>query len=236
MRPLIGITLDYVLSGSFSQRPHYAIRENYFKAITAAGGTAVGIPFFAELIDDYLSRIDALVVPGGDFALDPAWYIKGEQPAFPPTPRLKFDIEIIGKALAKNIPLLGICAGMQIMGGMQGCTLTADINKYAKTALCHLNDETAENYAHDVMVNKDSLLAKIVARESFAVNSRHKEGIVKLSDKVALAGKAEDGVIEAIEIKNRDFALGVQWHPEFFIKENEPNFKIFQALVKAAAK
>lgn len=235
MRPLIGITLDYVLAGSFSPRPHYAIRDSYFNAVEAAGGTPIGIPFMGNLIDDYLSVINALVVPGGDFALNSNWYVKDDKPGFPPTPRLEFDVEIITKALRKKIPLLGICAGMQIMGGMHGSKLTSNINKYVDSKLCHLKGTDAAEYAHEVRIEKNSLLRKIVGADAMQTNSRHIEGIVEPSDNVVVTAKSDDGVVEAIELKGYDFALGVQWHPEFFIQENEPNFKIFQALVKASA-
>ena len=233
MKPLIGITLDYQDEGSFSPRPHYAIRDSYFYAVSAAGGTPIGIPFMRESIDEYLDLIGALVVPGGDFALEPKWYAKDDKPGFPATKRLDFDIEIITKALAKNIPLLGICAGMQILGGVLGCRLTSDINKYIGTRLCHSYGVIADQFAHEVFIDRGSLLHEITGVEKMQTNSRHREGIVELSDKVIKSGLSDDGVIEAIEVRDKKFALGVQWHPEFFIKENEPNFKIFQGLVKA---
>jgi len=236
MKPLIGITLDFVHKGSFSPRPHYAIRESYFKAVAAAGGTPIAIPFVKESIDEYLSLIKGLIVPGGDFGLDASWYVNDEKPGFEATPRLDFDVEIMQKALAKNIPLLGICAGMQILGGMMGCKLTSNINKYIGTRLCHSGGVNAEEYAHDIHIEKGSMLNKITGLNDMPVNSRHQEGIVEISDKVNLAGKSDDGVIEAIEVKGKEFALGIQWHPEFFITDGEPNFKLFQALVKAAGK
>jgi len=236
MKPLIGITLDFVNKGSFSPRPHYAIRDSYFKAVEAAGGTPIAIPYIKNSIDDYLSLVKGLIIPGGDFRLDSNWYVKDDVPGFEVTPRLDFDVEIITKALKKNIPLLGICAGMQILGGMLGCKLTSNINKYVGTRICHSGGVSAEEYAHDIHIEKNTLLKKITGLEEMPVNSRHQEGIVELSDKVTLAGKSDDGVIEAIEVKGKDFALGIQWHPEFFIKDGEPNFKLFQALVKAATK
>lgn len=233
MKPTIGITLDYVKEGSFSKRPHFALRENYFTAIINAGGLPIAIPHEENLIDEYLNKVDALVIPGGDFGLDPDWYIDGEKPAFAASPRLQFDIVIIKKALAKNIPLLGICAGMQILSGMYGCKLSSKIQAHSKTGRNHLNEVAAENYAHDILVEQGSLLHSIVGAKMPA-NSRHTEGVVKLSDKVVLAGTSDDGIIEAIEIKGVKFALGVQWHPEFF--ENDANAAIFKALVKATSK
>jgi putative glutamine amidotransferase len=231
MNPVIGITLDYVKEGSFSKRPHFAIRENYFTAVIDAGGIPIGIPHNINLIDEYLSKVDALIIPGGDFALDPAWYIEGEKPAFDVSPRLEFDIAIAQKALAKNIPLLGICAGMQILSGMHGCKLSSKIQNHSKISRNHLNEVAAENYAHDIIIEKGTNLYKIAA-DKMPANSRHTEGVVKLSDKVVLSGTSDDGIIEAIEIKGAKFALGVQWHPEFF--QNDANAAIFKALVTAA--
>ena len=231
MKPIIGITLDYVKEGSFSKRPHFALRENYFTAIINAGGLPVAIPHEKNLIDEYLNKVDALVIPGGDFGLEPDWYVQGEKPAFAASPRLAFDIEIITKALAKNMPLLGICAGMQILSGMQGCKLSSKIQVHSKINRNHLNEVPAEEYAHDIFIEPGTQLYKI-AGGKMPANSRHTEGVVKLSEKVVLAGTSDDGIIEAIEIKGAKFALGVQWHPEFF--ENDANAAIFKALVGAA--
>ena len=230
-KPIIGITLDYVKEGSFSKRPHYALREHYFNAVINAGGLPIAIPNKIDLIDEYLSSVRALVVPGGDFGLDPAWYIEGEEPAFDASPRLQFDVLIIKKAIERKIPLLGICAGMQILAGMHGCKLSSKIQPYSKIQRNHLNEKPAEEYAHDVIIEKNTLLEKI-AGSKMPTNSRHTEGVVQLSSQVVLAGTSDDGIIEAIEVKNTAFALGVQWHPEYFMQD--ANEAIFKALVKAA--
>lgn len=232
MKPIIGITLDYVQEGSFSKRPHFALRENYFTAIINAGGLPIAIPHEINLIDEYLSKINALVIPGGDFGLDPEWYIESEKPAFPASKRLQYDVEIIKKALSNNIPLLGICAGMQILAGMHGCKLSSVIQNHSSKNRNHLNEIPAEEYAHDMITEAGTILNKIGGAK-FRVNSRHTEGVVKISDKVLLSGTSDDGIIEAIEIKGAKFALGVQWHPEFF--ENDANSGIFKALVNATS-
>ena len=229
-QPIIGITLDHQKEGSFSKRPYFALRENYFTAIINAGGLPVALPHNADLIDKYLSKINGLVIPGGDFGLDPNWYIDGEKPAFAASKRLEFDVKIITCALAKNIPLLGICAGMQILAGMHGCKLSSKIQSHSKTGRNHLNEVLAENYAHDIIVQSGTTLHSIVGSK-MPVNSRHTEGVVSLSDQVVLSGTSDDGIIEAIEIKGKKFALGVQWHPEFFT--GDANAKVFAALINS---
>ena len=232
-KPTIGVTLDFVEQGSFSARPHYAIRESYFNMVRLAGGVPIGIPFQIDLIDEYLDMVDGIIVPGGDFALDQSWYVAGDAPKFPPSKRLAFDIEIIRKALAKNLPLLGICAGMQILAGMHGCKLSSNIQTYSKTGASHRGTDPYK-IAHDLKVVENSLLAKITSLSEFGVNSHHSEGMVEVSPEVIISGYADDDVIEAIEIIGKKFALGVQWHPEFFLEDGNPNLQIAKALVHAA--
>ena len=236
-KPIIGVTLDFAegseLEGSFSKRPHYAVRESYFEWVKVAGGIPIGIPFQADLIDDYLDQIDAIIIPGGDFALDPSWYVEGDAPQFEPSPRLKFDVQIIKKALERDMPLLGICAGMQILAGMHGCKLASDIQKYSATGASHRGEDPTQ-YAHNVIVEDDGLLELISQAQEMGVNSHHAEGVVEVCHPVKISGMAGDGVIEAIEIAGKKFALGVQWHPEFFTEDENPNFEIVKALVSSA--
>lgn len=234
-KPIIGITLDYQDEGSFSPRPYYAVRQSYFDAVKAAGGLAIGVPYQPDHVNDYAQQIDGLIVPGGDFGLDPAWYVDGDKPGFDDSPRLDFDIAIIKAAISKGVPILGICAGMQILAGMFGAKLTSDIAKYSDSKKNHLDEIIAEEYAHIVTVESGSVFERIVGAEEIEVNSRHKEGVVEVSDEVIVSGKSEDGIIEAIEIAGNDFVIGVQWHPEFFIEEGNPNFELFKALVKTAS-
>lgn len=232
-KPIIGVTLDFVTEGSFSARPHYAVRESYFEAVKLAGGIPIGIPFQTDLIDDYLEKVDGLMIPGGDFALHPDWYLEGEKSPFAPSKRLEFDVEIIRKALAMDMPLLGICAGMQILAGMHGCKLSGDIQKFSKTGMSHRGTDPYQ-YAHNVIVEPNTLLEDLAQSQEFGVNSHHSEGVVEVCAPVKISGLAGDGVIEAVEIAGKKFALGVQWHPEFFLEEDNQNFDIIKALVFAA--
>lgn len=193
----------------------------------------MAIPNNIALIDDYLGAVKALIVPGGDFGLDPGWYVEGERPAFPASPRLAFDVKVIKRAVEKEVPLLGICAGMQIMAGAFGCKLTSKIQSYSKINLNHLNAKPAEGYAHAVITEKGTVFESIVGAK-MQVNSRHMEGVVKLSDQIVLSGTSDDGIIEAIEVKGAKFALGVQWHPEYFREDS--NFALFKSLVNQATK
>src|SRR5579863_4314671 len=115
-RPLIGVTLDSEQSGGYSKYPWYAIRQNYTEAIAAAGGLPVALPHDPALAADYLDRINALVVTGGAFDVDPALYGEGDRHA---TVTLKegrtvAEMALAQGALARDLPVLGICGGEQL--------------------------------------------------------------------------------------------------------------------------
>jgi len=235
MRPIIGITMDWEEKGTFSKRPYYALRESYFDIIYKAGGLPLAIPYIAEAIDEYLARISALVVPGGDFALSRDWYMDpDEEKPWPPSKRLDFDMAIIKRALDKNIPFLGICAGMQVMGGVSGAKMTPNVNKYLSTSIDHRNQNPPDQFAHEVKVVTNSLLHRITGKENFPVNTAHSEAIIETPQNILISAKAEDGGIEAIERTDKDFAIGLQWHPEFFLDDDNPGLLIFKALVEKA--
>ncbi len=143
---------------------------------------------------------------------------------------------MIRGALNSKIPLLGICAGMQLLGGLHGCKMTQDVNKYLSSKIDHLNEKPAEEIAHNVKVTKGTLLESIVGVTEFGVNTAHREALVGVSNGVVINAVAPDGAIEGIELPAYKFALGVQWHPEFFAQDGNPSFKLFQALVKEAGK
>lgn len=237
MRPIIGITLDWQQEGTYSKRPHLALREHYFNAVYAAGGLPVGIPMVHAAIPQYIDSIRGLLVPGGGFASPDSWYVDLNEPApYEPSPRLDFDLSMIRQALAVDMPLLGICAGMQLLGGLEGCKMTRNVTKHANTEIDHLDAKPAEEVAHSVTVTPDTLLASIVMKPEIMVNTAHKEAIVEAPPHVSVNAVAPDGVIEGIELPEKRFALGVQWHPEFFLTDGDPSFDIIKAFVAAAAK
>lgn len=232
-RPVIGITLDWESTGSFSKRPYYALREHYFAAVYQAGGLPVAIPHLQEAIGEYLAGIQGLLVPGGEFAAPQEWYVASEEPfAYQASPRMEFDREIVGQALALDMPLLGICAGMQFMGCVQGCRMTRNVHTHAKTSINHWDAKPAEEVAHDIHITPATLLSKIVRQQTFGINSHHQEALAEIAKGVVVNAVAPDGVIEGIELAGKTFALGVQWHPEYLVSEGDR--EIFSAFIEAA--
>ena len=234
-RPLIGITLDYQESGTFSKRPHYAVRTIYFAAVEAAGGLPIAIPHLADRLPDYFRMIDDLVIPGGTHASPESWYVDLHEPApYEETPRAAFDSAVVEGALERDLPLLGICAGMQELACVAGAKMTRNVHKHHKTSIDHRQGSTADRYAHDVTVEPGTRLAQIVGAGKMEVNTAHQEAVVSVPDDMTISARSPDGVIEAIELPAQKFALGVQWHPEFFLEAGNKHRKVFEALVSAA--
>jgi len=234
-RPLIGITLDYQEKGTFSARPHYAVRTIYFDAVEAAGGLPIAIPHLAERLPDYMKMIDGLVIPGGTHASPESWYVDLNEPApYEETPRAAFDIAVVEQALKRDMPLLGICAGMQELACVAGAKMTRNVHKHHNTTIDHRRGMTAEQYAHEVMVEPGTRLAQIVGAGKLEVNTAHQEAVVSVPKDMTISARSPDGVIEAIELPKHKFALGVQWHPEFFRDAGNPHRKVFEALIAAA--
>lgn len=236
-RPKIAVTLDWQEEGTFSSRPHYALREHYFNIIYMAGGVPFGVPYIEGGVNEYLQMADGVVVPGGFFASPSDWYVEPDAASpYEESPRLQFDLDIIKGALELDKPILGVCAGMQLMGGLLGCKMTHNVQEYVQTDIDHLNEKPAEEKAHLVHVQQGTLLDSIVGQKNIDVNTAHKEAIVQVAADVMVNAISEDKVIEGIEIEGKRFALGVQWHPEFFAEKDDPSFKLFEALVAEAGK
>lgn len=235
-RPLIGILLDYQDKGSFSKRPHYALRQGYFDAVWRAGGLPVGLPYLASGVDDYLATVGGLIVPGGFYPFPQVYYGIEDVVAEPPHPRHVAEVPLARAAIDRDVPLLGICAGLQVLAAIEGARLIRDLKSEVDSPIDHLNEKPAEERAHAVAVTPGTLLHRIVGKDEITVNTAHNEaplpGAVPAS--LVVNAVAPDGVIEGVERPESTFCLGVQWHPEFFLEDDAPDLALFKALVEAA--
>lgn len=231
-RPLIGVVLDWQASGSFSPRPHYAVRESYFQAIYQAGGLPVALPLLEEALPELLERVQGVVIPGGDYPSPSRWY--GDDRGIPDEhPRTLLNEQMIRALLQTQKPLLGICAGMQEMVAATGGLLYWRVAQCLPEAMNHRGVQPNQP-CHAVVVEEGSLLNRLTGQTRYEVNSHHSEGVKVLGGGLVASAHAPDGLIEAVEMPNHPFALGVQWHPEFLLSEADK--ALFTGLIEAARK
>jgi putative glutamine amidotransferase len=231
--PLIGLTLDAEQPGGYSKYPWYALRQNYTAAIAAAGGLAVALPHDPGLADAYLDHLDALIVTGGAFDVDPAMYgdISRHSTVELKENRTLAELALLQAALARNMPILGICGGEQLLAVALGGTLIQHIPDTIPNALPH--EQTTSHYepGHTVKIIPGTLLHKITGSGTMQVNTSHHQA-VRDPGRSTINATAPDGVIEGIEDASKKFCLGVQWHPEYLIDQGDK--RLFEAVVAAA--
>jgi putative glutamine amidotransferase len=222
-RPRIGLTLDAEPPGGYSRLPWYALRENYFAAVTRAGGLPLALPHEVELAGDYLDQLDGLLVTGGAFDLDPQLYGAGERHATVRTKdrRTAFELAITRAALAGDLPVLGICGGQQLLHVVLGGDLIQHIPDAVPGCLLHEQPNPRTEPGHEVAVVPGTRLHAIVGVDRLAVNSAHHQAAGRPGPEVVVSARAPDGVIEAIEHPGYAFCLGVQWHPEYRISAGD---------------
>jgi len=226
MRPVIGITPDY---DSTSNR--YKVHEDYISAVKDAGGYPV-LLFQESLIPTF---IDGIIFSGGG-DIDPLLF--NEEPLkqsgeISPL-RDHFELALCTAALEKNIPLLGICRGMQVMNIALGGTIYQDVSVQTNSTLKHSQQAPRPYGTHSIWVQENTLLSSLWQnKEKTTVNSFHHQAVAQLGDGLQVCARSQDGLTEAIEHKTNSFVLGVQWHPEAMKTEEQK--VLFSAFIKAAA-
>ena len=230
---MIGVTLDSEQPGGYSQYPWYALRQNYAEAVAAAGGLPVALPHDPALAAAYLDHIDALIVTGGAFDVDPVLYGDGARHATVTLKenRTQAELALIQGALARNRPVLGICGGQQLLAVAVGGTLIQHIPDTIQGALEHEQKNPRHEPGHTVAVVAGTLLHRIVGGTEMRVNSAHHQAVRDPGPYATINATAPDQVIEGVEDARYRFCLGVQWHPEFFIDPGDR--RIFDALIAA---
>lgn len=218
-RPIIGITLDSEEPGGYSKLPWYALRKNYADSVAAAGGVPVMLPHEPDLAEHYLELIDGLLVTGGAFDVDPALFGAESRHA---TVKLKerrtaFELAILRGAVARDMPVLGICGGQQLLNVVLGGTLIQHIPDEVPGCLAHEQPNPRTEPGHDVVLTPGTLLHRIAGAERIPVNSAHHQAVRAVGADVVINAVADDGVIEGIELTGKRFCVGVQWHPEYAI-------------------
>ncbi|MCG7394692.1 phosphoribosylformylglycinamidine synthase subunit PurQ [Microvirga sp. ACRRW] len=226
-KPRIAVIMDENTSVDATR---YDMTKNYFVAIHKAGALPYGIPYFMDMVETVVNEFDGFVNVGGRFAFPDEWFIDGQVSKAPQSERLAVELALMRGFLERDKPVLGICNGMQVLAALHGCRLSPDIRAMSP----HIMEHDKRGHEHSVAITQNTLLSRLVNERELTVNTFHREAVVELSDGVVASARAQDGVIEAIEIPSRRFALGVQWHQELFAKQDHPGNAIFRAFVQAA--
>jgi putative glutamine amidotransferase len=191
------------------------------------------LPQGLDDVDAYLSHIDGLIITGGAFDVDPTLFGADSHHV---TVKLKasrtaFEMAVTRGAMARNMPMLGICGGQQLLHVALGGTLIQHIPDAVPNALAHEQPNPRTEPSHNVTVIPGTLLHSIVETDIMAVNSAHHQAAADAPDGVVINARAPDGIIEGIEAPAYRFCLGVQWHPEYAISPNDD--RILAAFVTA---
>jgi putative glutamine amidotransferase len=231
--PLIGITLDYETAQTYAAYPWYALRENYITAVEQAGGIPFLLPYVSSQISKYLEVIDGLLIPGGDSDINPCFYGVNERHKRVVTKdnRAQFELKLTEAALKKDLPILGICGGQQVLNVVLGGTLIQHIPDYSSDCLIHEQTQPKHQPTHEIDVVEGTLLHRILKEKTIRVNSTHHQAVEKLGRNVQVNAQASDNIIEAIEVSGQRFCLGVQWHPEYL--STRYDHAIFKAFIQA---
>ncbi len=234
MEPVIGVTCGHEVAA----QERFYVNRPYVRSIEMAGGIPLLIPALEkrERLAYFLDQIDGLLLPGG-YDVDPATFGEEPVPGLGPVDPIWDELElwVASNVLERRLPVLGICRGVQLLNVAAGGSLYQDIeSQLLGKAIKHQQGAPRWQHSHEITVESGSHVERMLGTTQLRVNSFHHQAIKEVAPKFKVTAQAKDGVIEAIEGTELDFAVGVQWHPEV-MWEQYPVFKgIFQEFVRAA--
>lgn len=232
-RPTIGLTIE----NPRAEREVFRLRDDYVRSVEKAGGLPlIFAPGRPEDAPELLDHVGGLLLTGGA-DIDPQLYGEDPRPELGNVfrERDEFEIALVREALRRDLPVLAICRGHQVLNVATGGTLFQDIPSQVPGAGAHDPDVERWETCHDVQILPETRLREILGTEKVAVNSFHHQAVKQLGRELVVSASSPDGVVEGIEMPRgtKRFVVGVQWHPESFW-DHPPGFgPLFEALVRS---
>jgi putative glutamine amidotransferase len=234
-RPAIGITIGY----DGRRRDLHTLRQDYVRSVERGGGLPlVLVPGGPGDVGDILDRIDGLVLSGGS-DIDPSLYGEAPHPKLGRVIRERddFELALCREALRRDRPILAICRGHQVLNVATGGTLIQDIPSEVSGRIEHDARRERWEHSHEVRILQGTRLGAILKKAMVAVNSFHHQAVERVGEGLIVSAcSADDQVVEGIEMPDRRFVLGVQWHPESFWNRSDGFSGLFEALVAEATR
>lgn len=231
MRPIIGITAAFN-----EEEERFCLNRQYVDAVERAGGMPLILPPLSpEAADAALKCINGLMLSGGG-DLDPAYFSEEVLPCTKTiSPRRDaFEIHLVRAALDRQIPVLGICRGMQVLNVAAGGAIFQDVSLALDRPLQHTQNAPRWYATHLIEIVPESKLALIFGVPRLRVNSFHHQCVSRVAPGFKVTARSLDGVVEAIESPTHSFAVGVQFHPEGMWEKDPLFLKLFTALTSAS--
>lgn len=241
-KPLIGITASMTWEMSMNEWAGYKrnyLSFDYVNAVEKAGGVPIIIPVLKELnnADEIILNLDGIIFSGGS-DVSPISFGNEPERGLQTTNywRDLSEIKLIEEALKKNLPILCICRGFQLINLFFKGTVHQDLND-KNSKIKHAYSEVPGLPAHSIDIEKDSLLFDLLKKETILVNSHHHQGLDKVANEFKVIARAKDDVVEAIEYNSKDKdILGVQFHPEILLTYSDDMLPIFKWLIDKSLK
>lgn len=235
--PIIGVTPSAGLN-SLGVRAHN-LAVDYTQAIERAGGIPVILPLHVQNIEALLTTLDGVVFSGGG-DIDPALFDqeKHETVDYMDEERDTFEMKLMEEAFARDMPILAICRGVQVMNVQQGGNLIQDIPSQTDSTQEH-SQRNLEVGEHDVfdevtIPEGDNPISRAMGAGSVSINSFHHQALGDVAESLEVVSRSGDGIIEAVYAPKQTHAVGTQWHPERLAASDKKNQALFDDLVKAA--
>lgn len=241
-RPLIGITAYNYIKPTTGWRYDVCYGKNAV-AIENAGGLPVLIPSMVSLdtLREIYERLDGVLLPGGG-DINPERYTSEPEANIKlydiSDERDAMEIAMAKWAIEDDLPVFGICRGIQVMNVALGGSLVQDIPAHIETDLRHSitspQEEARNTILHDVHIADDSLLSSIIGESTVPVNSLHHQALRDVASKATISATSPDGIVEGIELPEKQFVLAVQWHPEDLVDDDQRMENLFTSFVASA--